>query len=89
MTVDFVSSKFNCDRFINFIQLKQRRSEVSKTLDVLISLNNGEEVKNLMGGNYDLSQFAGHFDTEKAVVMGHSFGGGTTVLTLATDNRFK
>ncbi len=56
---------------------------------MLISLNNGEEVKNMMGGNYDLSQFRGHLDTEKAAVMGHSFGGGTTVLTLATDNRFK
>ncbi len=72
-----------------FVQLKQRSSEVSKALDVLISLNNGEEVKNMMGGNYDLCQFRGHLDTEKAAVMGQSFGGGTTVLTLATDNRFK
>ncbi len=42
-----------------------------------------------MGGAFDLGQFTGHIDTDKTIVMGHSFGGATTVVTLATDNRFK
>ena len=55
---------------------------------MLHSLNSGE-VKNMLGGTFDLSQFVGHLDTDKAAVMGHSFGGATTVVTLASDDRFK
>lgn len=70
--------------------MKQRSSEVSKSLDLLNSLNNGEDVKNMMGGRrFDLHQFTGRLDINTAAVMGHSFGGATTVVTLASDNRFK
>ena len=77
---------------ILLLQVQQRSKEVSRALDLLHSLNDGtdeEMMKNLMGGTFDLRQFVGHLDTERAAVMGHSFGGGTTVVTLATDNRFK
>ncbi len=43
----------------------------------------------MMGGSFDLYQFKGRLDTDTAAVMGHSFGGAATVVTLATDNRFK
>lgn len=69
--------------------MKQRSSEVSQSLDLLNSLNNGEDVKNLMGGMFDLRQFTGRLDVDSAAVIGHSFGGATTVVTLGSDSRFK
>lgn len=39
--------------------------------------------------DYDFSQFKGQLDVEAAAVMGHSFGGGTTVLTLHDEPRFR
>ena len=43
----------------------------------------------MMGGNFHFGQFKGRLDVDKAAVMGHSFGGGTTVLSLVQDERFK
>ena len=37
----------------------------------------------------DFSQFKGVMDTTKPIIAGHSFGGATTLLTLAEDTRFK
>ena len=39
--------------------------------------------------DYDFGQFKGHLDVEAAAVMGHSFGGGTTVLALHNEPRFR
>ena len=39
--------------------------------------------------DYDFSQFKGRLDVEAAAIMGHSFGGGTTVLALHDEPRFK
>ena len=69
--------------------MKQRADEVKKSLDILCLLNEGGEVRNMMVGNYDFKQFKGRMDTSTAAVMGHSFGGGTTVQTLSEDTRFK
>ena len=43
----------------------------------------------MMGGDYDLGQFKGRLKVGGAVVMGHSFGGATTIQALSEDNRFK
>ena len=60
-----------------------------KILDVLHTLNEGQEVKNRMEGDFSFEQFKGRIELDKAAIMGHSYGGGTTVLTLAEDRRFK
>ena len=39
--------------------------------------------------DYDFGQFKGRLDVEAAAVMGHSFGGGTTVLALHDEPRFR
>ena len=39
--------------------------------------------------NYDFGQFKGRLDVESAAVLGHSFGGGTTVLALRDEPRFR
>ena len=69
--------------------MKQRADDVKKTLDLLTLLNEGGEIKNMLEGSYDFSQFKGRMDINTAAVMGHSYGGGTTVKTLAEDPRFK
>ena len=44
---------------------------------------------NMMGERFDWSQFRGRLQLDTAAVMGHSFGGTTTIQTLYTDKRFK
>ena len=52
-------------------------------------LNEGGKVINMMGENFDWGQFRGRLQLDTAAVMGHSFGGGTTVKALYTEKRFK
>jgi platelet-activating factor acetylhydrolase len=71
-------------------QVNIRSSEVSQSLDVLQVLNDGGPVRDMLGeGLYDFSQFGGRLDMAAAGVMGHSFGGATTITALAKDERFK
>ena len=69
--------------------MKQRADEVKKCLDILYLLNAGADVRNMLEGRYDFKQFKGRMDVTAAAVMGHSFGGGTTVQTLSEETRFK
>ena len=43
----------------------------------------------MMGGDFDFSQFQGRLNLDLVAVMGHSFGGATTIQTLSEDQRFK
>ncbi len=69
--------------------MKQRADDVKKSLDLLGFLNEGAEVRDMLGGSYDFKQFKGRMDISAAAVIGHSFGGATTLQTLLEDNRFK
>ena len=69
--------------------MKKRADDVKKTLDLLTLLNEGGEIKNMLEGSYDFKQFKGRMDVNTAAVMGHSYGGATTIQTLAEDSRFK
>ena len=71
------------------VQVQQRASEIGKALDLLQLLNEGGEVTNMMGERFDWGQFRERLQLDTAAVMGHSFGGSTTVHTLFTDKRFK
>ncbi|XP_074656593.1 platelet-activating factor acetylhydrolase 2, cytoplasmic-like [Tubulanus polymorphus] len=70
-------------------QLHQRVDEIIGMLDFLEGLDSGKEVCNILGFRYDMSQFQGMIDTEKVSVIGHSFGGVTSIATCARDKRFK
>ena len=63
--------------------------DAKRALDLLGLLNEGSAVGNLMGENFDFSQFKGRLDLDRAGMMGHSFGGATTIQTLSEDQRFK
>jgi len=72
-------------------QLHFRVAEIQRSLDLMIKLNHGSEVSNVLeeAKEYDLGMFANTMGTDKPVLAGHSYGGATTLLTLAQDRRFK
>lgn len=70
-------------------QIHRRVKECIRTLDLLEALNAGYEVQNLLDPMLDPTEFENLIDIDSAVIMGHSFGGATTLMTLSTELRFK
>jgi platelet-activating factor acetylhydrolase len=69
-------------------QVLQRSRDGILALELLTMLNEGVEVHNMMEGHFDFRQFQGRLDLRKAAIMGHSFGGATTIQALSQDHRF-
>ena len=71
-------------------QLLQRVEEVKRSLDVVTSLAGGQAVTNVLleAEQFDLAMFADRLDLSRPVLAGHSYGGATTLMALARDNRF-
>ncbi len=63
--------------------------DAQRALDLLVLLNSGQPVGNLLGADMDFTQFKGRLDLNTVGMMGHSFGGATTLQTLYDDQRFK
>lgn len=70
-------------------QVKHRAAECSRAVDFLENLNSGAKLENVLDSAYSAAEFKGHLDTGKLAVMGHSFGGATTILSAMEDSRFK
>lgn len=70
-------------------QVHQRVHECSRALDLLVALNTGYDVQNILDQLLDPSEFEELLDVDKAVVMGHSFGGATTIIALGAEPRFQ
>ena len=75
-------------------QVRERVGETRQCLDLLEKMNTGklEEENILVDGSEDsarlLKQLEGSLAMEKACIIGHSFGGATTVMALAQDSRW-
>ena len=75
-------------------QVRERVGEAQQCLDLLEKMNTGnlEEESVLVDGSEDsislLKQLEGSLAMEKACIIGHSFGGATTVMALAQDSRW-
>ncbi|XKL62109.1 hypothetical protein PGB90_001942 [Kerria lacca] len=69
-------------------QLKKRSEECSAVLNILEDMNDGKPV-NILKSNIDSKSLKGKIDLSQNVIMGHSFGGATSMYTLSRDNRFK
>ncbi|KAK7077113.1 Platelet-activating factor acetylhydrolase [Halocaridina rubra] len=69
-------------------QIKVRVEESIRALNVLEKLEKGE-ITNELPSQFDLQQLKGRLDLSQPIMSGHSFGGGTTICTLAKDKRFK
>ncbi|XP_071143218.1 platelet-activating factor acetylhydrolase-like [Mytilus edulis] len=70
-------------------QVYTRAEECTRALNVLTDLDNGVTILNQLGGNFNLKLFKNLFDLSKVSLVGHSFGGSTTVCALSKDTRFK
>ena len=70
--------------------MKQRAFDAKQALNLLYLLNDGGDIKNMLeaGHSFDFEQFKGCLDVETVAIMGHSFGGATTIQTLSEDPRF-
>ena len=62
---------------------------MGQALDILHLLNEGDDVCDMLGGQFDFTQFKGRLKIELAAVTGHSFGGSTVVQTLSEEPRFR
>ena len=75
-------------------QVRERVREAQQCLDLLEKMNTGKLEKEsvLVDGGEDstslLKQLEGSLAMEKACIIGHSFGGATTVMALAQDSRW-
>ncbi|XP_043573474.1 platelet-activating factor acetylhydrolase 2, cytoplasmic-like isoform X1 [Chiloscyllium plagiosum] len=70
-------------------QLCHRMEECSRVLDVLTDIHNGKFIKNYLPGHLDLSIMKACIDLKRVAVMGHSFGGSTSILAITRDSRFR
>ncbi|XP_022794973.1 platelet-activating factor acetylhydrolase-like isoform X2 [Stylophora pistillata] len=70
-------------------QVHIRANECISAHNILENIQSGRFPTNLFQENSILQQLKGRLDLKKFAVVGHSFGGATTVLTLAKDKRFR
>ncbi|XP_067862991.1 platelet-activating factor acetylhydrolase 2, cytoplasmic-like isoform X2 [Heptranchias perlo] len=70
-------------------QVSQRAEECSRALTLLTDIDDGKPIKNALHDDFDLSVLKGCIDLQRVAVMGHSFGGSTSILAVAKDPRFR
>nr|XP_056712803.1 platelet-activating factor acetylhydrolase [Euleptes europaea] len=70
-------------------QVHQRADECTRALNLLLDINSGKPVVNLMPVSFDWTPLKDSIDVHRIAVMGHSFGAATAVETLSKDVRFK
>lgn len=70
-------------------QIHHRVRECSRALDLLEALQAGYELNNILDPLFDINEFEGLIDLERALVMGHSMGGATAIMSAATELRFR
>lgn len=70
-------------------QVHKRADECIYAHNLLEKIHTGKFPHNLFKDSSILTQLKGRLDLSKVAVVGHSFGGATTVLTLAKDKRFR
>ncbi|XP_077668565.1 platelet-activating factor acetylhydrolase isoform X2 [Eretmochelys imbricata] len=70
-------------------QLQQRTEECIKALDLILDINSGKHVVNVLSLNFDWTLLKGSIDSDRIAVMGHSFGAATAIEALSKEARFK
>ncbi|XP_010022926.1 PREDICTED: platelet-activating factor acetylhydrolase, partial [Nestor notabilis] len=69
--------------------VQQRAQECIKALNLILKINSGEEVTNVLNSNFDWNSLKDSVDTSRIAVMGHSFGGATVIESLSKEIRFR
>uniref|UniRef100_A0A4W4EPS0 Platelet-activating factor acetylhydrolase n=2 Tax=Electrophorus electricus TaxID=8005 RepID=A0A4W4EPS0_ELEEL len=70
-------------------QVKQRADECIRALELLIEINSGKSVDNVLLSQFDWSKMENCMDLCRIAVMGHSFGGATVIECLCKEVKFK
>ncbi|XP_053140042.1 platelet-activating factor acetylhydrolase [Hemicordylus capensis] len=70
-------------------QVQQRADECIRALDLMLNINCGKQVVNLLPLNFNWTLLKNSIDPQRIAVMGHSFGAATAIETLSKDVRFK
>ncbi|KAG2460487.1 PAFA2 acetylhydrolase, partial [Polypterus senegalus] len=71
------------------LQLHQRANECVRALNLVNKINDGRSIVNVMKSDFDIESLKNRVDMEKVGVIGHSFGGATSLLALLKDDRFR
>ncbi|XP_065537859.1 platelet-activating factor acetylhydrolase isoform X2 [Lathamus discolor] len=77
------------ERCLRHKQVQQRAQECIKALNLILKINSGEEVTNVLNSNFDWNSLKDSVDTSRIAVMGHSFGGATVIESLSKEIRFR
>ncbi|KAJ6659664.1 hypothetical protein lerEdw1_018633 [Lerista edwardsae] len=70
-------------------QVQQRADECIRALDLMLDINSGKPMVNMLPFNFNWSLLKDCIDIQKIAMMGHSFGAATVIETLSKDVRFK
>ncbi|XP_070442264.1 platelet-activating factor acetylhydrolase isoform X2 [Equus przewalskii] len=70
-------------------QVQQRAKECSQALDLILDIDHGRPVKNVLDSEFGVEQLKDSIDRNKIAVIGHSFGGATVLQALSEDQRFR
>ncbi|NXT18645.1 PAFA acetylhydrolase, partial [Syrrhaptes paradoxus] len=68
------------ERCLRHKQVQQRAQECIKALNLILKINSGEEVTNVLHSNFDWHSLKDSVDTSRIAVMGHSFGDATVIV---------
>ncbi|XP_017575673.1 platelet-activating factor acetylhydrolase [Pygocentrus nattereri] len=70
-------------------QVKQRADECIRALNLLIDINAGKSVENVLQSTFDWTTLENCMDLCRIAIMGHSFGGATVIECLCKEVKFK
>ncbi|KAM4040796.1 platelet-activating factor acetylhydrolase-like [Anomaloglossus baeobatrachus] len=84
------SPKPGADKFsFRFEQVQKRADECLRALDLMLDINNGKPVSNVLPSNFNWTLLKDSIDVQKVAAAGHSFGGATAIKALGRDTRFR
>nr|XP_028577673.1 platelet-activating factor acetylhydrolase isoform X3 [Podarcis muralis] len=70
-------------------QVQQRADECVRALDLMLDINSGKQIVNVLPLNFNWMLLKDSIDVQKIAVMGHSFGAATTIEALSKNVQFK
>lgn len=70
-------------------QVQKRAKECSQALNLILDIDHGRPIKNVLDLEFDVEQLKDSIDRDKIAVIGHSFGGATVLQALSEDQRFR
>uniref|UniRef100_A0A8C5PA99 Platelet-activating factor acetylhydrolase n=1 Tax=Leptobrachium leishanense TaxID=445787 RepID=A0A8C5PA99_9ANUR len=75
--------------YLRNYQLHQRATECVRAVRVLENINAGISEPNIIKTDFHLQALKGRIDLDRVAIMGHSFGGGSALLSLIKDDIFR